>query len=474
MQDTKKPNEPHTAPMGDFSWEQFAKDCVMNKYVLVLGSEAVIDKDHCQGMDGDSTNLLLDKTLYKLASVQDDEEELTEESIIDEYQRLKNRCKSFSTLVRKFNKAKVKSKVREVVADDAFLSSYKDHIDPNLVGLLETRCFRIVITTTIDPFVELTMKNVWGEDGFDVVDLNNVKEHFKYMNHEDFDEIRPTLCYVFGKVDPSRKSAENSFVLSENDAMEKISKWFEKSSDNRFLQYIRKFRILSVGNKFDDWMFRFFWFLLRGKLDAEADGQVAVEIKDDKELAKYMKKENVELFPDARSFMHDAKDCIIKALNISNFQRKGDTVFISYAHEDKYIAIPLFDRLCSEGIDAWIDEQGLTPGDRYEQILIKKINKCKVFMPILGSSIKRQLQTREAKKRWYYKEWSHAQSRYSDVNKINKNGKPDFTIIPFVVGDFGVDTKTCKCIDAATKFEISNDTIENLIVRIKKDCENGK
>lgn len=467
MQPTK-PNEQIAVPH-DFTWGQFAKDCVLNKYILVVGNEAVLDKGKFEFAQGNSSTFLLDRTLRLFAdTIREEDEDATEEEIEEEYERLKKRYKTFSDLVRKYGR-NVKEKVRTAVTLPSFETMKNDIVEPTLKALLETRCFRIVLTTTIDPLVESVMEEVWGTGSFDVVDINSIKEHFRSRSHEEFNEIRPTLCYVFGKVDPGKKSAENSFVLSENDAMEKISKWFEKSSDNRFLQYIRKFRILSVGNQFDDWMFRFFWFLLRGKVNAEADGQVAVEIKCDCLLEKYMKHENVQLFPEARFFMKKAAKEITSALSVMNYPNKGSDVFISYAHEDKYIAVPLFERLTKEGVNVWIDEQGLRPGDEYEEILIKKINGCKVFLPILSSSIMRQLKSGEAENRWYFKEWGHMQNRYRDIGIIDKDRKgKDLKIIPFVVGDFKIDTTTCPCIDNATKFEIAKETIDSLIGRINK------
>lgn len=474
MIDITKPTDQKNQVTNNFSWEQFAKDCVFNKYILVIGGEAVLDKDKCEIYNGNSTELLLDQTLLKMAESEVEEgDDSIGDDVNGEYEHLKRKYKTFSSLVRKFNKYNVKTITRNVVKSQHFLS-FQSCVETTLVDLLQTKCFRVVLTTTIDPFIELTMIKIWGEGGFDVVDISNVKENFKFRNCEEFDEVRPVLCYVFGKVDPDKQSAMNSFVLSENDAMEKISKWFENNNDNKFLKFIRGFRLLSIGNQFDDWMFRFFWFLLRGKVNSEADGQVAVEIKEDKALTKYMKLENVELFQDARSFMQKANIKIKDALDISNNYRRGDAVFISYAHEDKYIAIPLFERLSKEGIGVWIDEQGLEPGDKYERILIEKINRCRVFMPILSSSIRRQIDSKELINRWYYKEWQHAQKRYLDLKKIAKEDNSGFTIIPFVVGDFGVDLKTCECIDSATKFEISKSTIDYLVTRIKKEFGDEK
>lgn len=38
-----KPNEQRIRFDNDFTWEQFAKDCVLNKYALVVGPEAILN-----------------------------------------------------------------------------------------------------------------------------------------------------------------------------------------------------------------------------------------------------------------------------------------------------------------------------------------------------------------------------------------------------------------------------------------------
>ena len=135
-----------------------------------------------------------------------------------------------------------------------------------MLQLLQTRCFRIVITTAIDPYLELAMENVWGKDGFDIVEIENAVNAFRLVSYDEFNVKRPLLCYMFGKININKPSIENSFVLSENDAIEKIASWFNKTEKNGFLKYLRNYNIFSVGPQFNDWMFRFFWYLLRGEI----------------------------------------------------------------------------------------------------------------------------------------------------------------------------------------------------------------
>ena len=165
-------------------------------------------------------------------------------------------------------------------------------------------------------------------------------------------------------------------------------------------------------------MFRFFWFLLRGRVSTEADGQVAVEIKDDDNLKLYLEHEKVKVFANARHFMQEAVSHITIATDINMLPRQENGVFISYAHEDRYIALPLFERLHAAGINVWLDEEKLEGGSEYEQRIKNAINSCKVFMPILSSQVKSDLESNNMEERWYSKEWEWAQQRYEDETKI--------------------------------------------------------
>ena len=457
-----KPNEQHIRHENDFTWEQFAKDCVLNKYALVIGPEAILNRDVNPEAKGNSKNLLFDLTLRHKAAM--DAREGNEDK---EYQYLKNRVKDFTELVREYNYHNVREWVLETIRSNDFWPQFDKEIEPSLMQLLLTRCFRIVLSTAIDPYMEIAMEKVWGKGGFDVIQIENAQQSFKQVSFDEFGVTRPTLCYVFGKVNTKRSLSENKFVLSENDAMEKISSWFENQKNNSFLKYVRNYRLFSVGCQFDDWMFRFFWFLLRGRVSTESDGQVAVEIKNDNSLKQYLELEKVRVFPDARVFMEEAIGHIKDATDISSLPRHENGVFISYAHEDRYIALPLFERLRAASINVWIDEEKLNGGAEYEQRIQRAINNCKVFIPLLSSQVRSNLLLQGIGCRWYQQEWEWAQQRYTNEKNIYNDNQPRFKTIPVVIGDYrfteAYHQQLPSCITAATAFETAKDNIEHLI-----------
>ena len=455
-----KPNEQRIRRDSDFTWEQFAKDCVLNRYVLLIGSEAVLNRNLNPEAQGDSLKLLYDLTLRQMATYSDTFDE-------NEYLRLKGKFLDFTELLHEHNSHRVKECVLEALRSNDFEPYFDDEIEPSLMQMLQTRCFRIVLTTTIDPYIEIAMEKVWGKGNFDMVQIENAQQLFKQVTFDEFGATRPTLCHVFGNADVGKSLSENRFVLSENDAMEKISNWFENQKTNNFLKYVRNFRLLSIGCQFDDWMFRFFWYLLRGCVGTATSGQVTVEIKNDNNLKHYLEQEKVKVFGNARSFMLEAANRITAATDVSLLPRSENGVFISYSHEDRYIALPLFERLHATGINVWLDEEKLESGAEYEQRIRNAINRCSVFMPILSSQVKSDLTSNNIESRWYHQEWNWAQNRHDDESSLGGNGASHLKVIPIIIGDYRFSEpyhqQVPSCINGATAFEMAKDNIEHLI-----------
>lgn len=126
-----KPNEQRVRHEGDFTWEQFAKDCLLNKYVLVIGSEAILNRDVNPEAEGNCMKLLFDLVLrYKSE---------------EDYPHLKKRFRSFTELVREYNYSNMRELVFNTISNTDFVQDFDDEIEPSLMRMLQTKCFRIVL-----------------------------------------------------------------------------------------------------------------------------------------------------------------------------------------------------------------------------------------------------------------------------------------------------------------------------------------
>ena len=452
-----KPNTTSANAESDW-WKGFANDCIRNRYVLVIGSESVLNKAKNQEAQGDSLRLLFNCTIDYLKNVQGVDLQTPSD---------------FNQLGYVIHH--IRTRVLETLERLDFYEQFDDEIDPTLWALLSTRCFRTVLTTCIDPYLEIAMEKVWGKDGFRVLNIYGAESEQDLVlgdlaSSNEFNEVPPTLYYLFGKADVDKR--EQKFVLSENDAMSAIQKWFSGERPKNLLNYIQEDgrKIISVGCKFDDWLFRFFWYLLRGSADNLSSGQVAVEFTpQDAKLMGYLERQHVKIFPDARVFMQSATDKIRETMNMANLlSRKLGGIFISYAYEDKNYALQLFYTLVAKGLNVWIDEEMLKPSAGYDERIEHAINQCEVFMPILSSQVMRDLQGGIG--RYYQSEWEKAQLRYA-AEKDMVGTQRKMKVLPVVIGQYQERAsyhrqRVPDCITKATVYEASTQSLDLLFQMI--------
>lgn len=292
-----------------------------------------------------------------------------------------------------------------------------NEISEDLIRLIETKCFRIILTTTYDGYIETIMQKVYDDVGEDLKVYNFKDESNKNViidSKSEYGNIPPTLFYVFGKAG----SKNIDYTYSENDKIKVISQWLGNDKPRKLTDYLKTKKILAVGCKFDDWHFRFFWYCLRQDF-GHLVGDVAISLQNDddsdKRLLKYLAQNNITNRGNSRMFLknlskelqyNSAYDEIRRKLNFGG-------IFISYAHEDFPIAYQICTVLLEQGYSVWFDVDlkrdennniHLNPGNDYDTRILNAINQCKVFIPILSKQIRDDL---KEEKRRYYKdvEW---------------------------------------------------------------------
>lgn len=59
-------------------------------------------------------------------------------------------------------------------------------------------------------------------------------------------------------------------------------------------------------------------------------------------------------------------------------------IFLCYAHDDKPAVRELYQRLCADGIDAWLDEKNLLPGQDWQREIHQAVRKSDVVIVCLS------------------------------------------------------------------------------------------
>lgn len=431
----------------------FASNALDGKYILIVGSSAVIKKEK---YGGDGVKMLLDKAL---------EAEYRDNTIMLETMR--RDCPSFTewevpnTMFDNVRNAYCECKSYNL----------SEIVEPTLRELMKTRLFRIVLTTTLDPIIEKLMDSIWGKGNYDIIcgpDDDSIRGEKLDQYKNIINRERPLLCYVLGRIQEgtTNRDPRYTFALTESDALNMMAKWIINSTEgNSFMSSVRKKECLhvSIGCKFDDWMFRFFWYLVTGEAGKDKEiGQVVVDLEhglapnpENSSLSRHLKREKTSVsFENSREFMKKAVDAI-KAEKKSrlaackkHLQEQGlfvgnkPSIFLSYAHEDYSYVRRLYKKILDEKrFDVWMDEYELEPGDDIKVKIETAIrDRCRYFVPILSSVVWDILNDKKKGNRWVLNEWKMAQNTLGQIEK-DKKGKPDndereFDIIPVVTYDF--------------------------------------
>lgn len=383
-------------PEVNFNEQQFVEDLFRDDYILVIGSEVIMNKEI--EPTGDISQYILRSINTNLGKEYKDFNELESNLVLGV------------------------DIVRNLLNDENFSYDIED-ISKELVDLLKTKVFRFVLTTTYDAYLETLMTNIWGErlrivNINDDASLREIRKELSSYREEDR-YLTPTLFYIFGKAvrDESKK-----YVKTDDDAIRIIDKWIKFGEEDPILRFLRSKRLLALGCKFDNWYFRFFWYILRRDKGNEGGrqnlrpGEVAITFlendRSDEKLKKYLMRSRIKIHGDARTFMSGITNIITSSEitpafrdRLSESRREGG-IFLSYCSSDVVIAKKLFYLLHGK-YDVWFDNSSLYGGEDYDRKIEEAIASARIFIPILTPNIAKDLS--EGKTDNYYnREWRMA------------------------------------------------------------------
>lgn len=396
-----------------FNTKKFIKDVLNDKYALVIGNEILLDT---------KTEPTGDVHQYFLRKVNENSNvqyEHYNEIALDKSERI--------------------NPVRQLIESGEIAFDAK-YVSPNLMELLETKLFTTVLTTTTDGFLEAAMRKIFGNElrVVNIYDKDTVDELQKARKacRKDRKYNQPTLIYVFGKMD--EEDLTKKYIRTEADAILLIEKWMrmDVESNNEMLDFIRSKRLLALGCKYDNWYFRFFWYVLTGNIDSEkfdGTGEVAFALntteRSENKLQKFLDRTNICILGDATSFItnitktltEDSDDAPFRQQIVESRRRGG--IFVSYCSKDALTACQLFFQLCEKKYDVWLDNARMYGGDNYESEIADAISAAKVVITVLSPHVAEDLKRGDTD-HYYNKEWRMAQ-------QFN-----DKTIIPLAINGY--------------------------------------
>lgn len=332
-------------------------------------------------------------------------------------------------------------------------------ISPELTNLLRTKLFRFVFTTCIDGYIEALMRDIWGDE----LRIVNIADNQSLKDFQDALELsrvnkytQPTLFYVFGKV-VSGRPKPRGFVETDVDAIKIVEKWLMEVDSKHIVPFLKEKRILALGCKFDDWYFRFFWYILtRGFDDSDREGSKEIDgnlltsdnlatvfdpdSPSDRQLKDYLLRRGVCMHDDVWQFMAHIHTMLTSVAGDGPLRhmvlekRRQGGIFISYKSTDVLAASELFCKLArEERLNVWFDNVSLLVGDEYEATIRDAISHARIFIPILSPAIAKELEAEgEGIKTFYSNEWRWA----ADNTQL--------TVLPVAVGGYDLRSQVNK------------------------------
>lgn len=452
----RKPKDLNVSPtqrINSFDEQSFVDGVFNGEYILVVGNGVILNKNNYPETEGDINQYILNEINKDLEEKRSD------------FKKYRN----FTDVVRGTALDEIDPVYN--LLSNSFNYDLED-ISPELTQLLRTKLFKFVLTTTIDNYVETLMRDIWGEelrvvnisDDKSLIDFQTALENCRANKYE-----QPTLFYVFGKVVKGREKPKG-FMETDVDAIRYIEKWLKDLDNKHIVPFLKRKRILALGCKFDDWYFRFFWYILtRSFTDAEREGikdiDGSVLTKDnlatlfnpndpaDQRLKEYLHRRGVCTHDDVWHFMKHIYTLLTSTKPDSPFsqmvkeKRRMGQVFISYKSSDLLFASELFCKLAREkGLNVWFDNVRLNGGDHYDNDIKEAIRRSKIFIAILSKDVSKDLEEEgEQINHYYTKEWRWASE------------KKDLIILPLAIDGYDLRSPQHQVFEHLMGFETEED-----------------
>lgn len=374
-------------------WDTLVKQIVKRNVIPVIGNEMVRIGNLT------SSQLLLNVVSQKYFGIQ---EPVNSYTALLNHPKCKEKCSNLKAL---------RNLVYDVIKNNPQVFGATDL----LRDFLSIEYFPFVITTVIDPVVENTMREIHGES---LRVLNFVNDPQKNQDIENsLDISKPTLYYMFGKAN----DAGDDFVLSDIDLLRFSRSWLLPKDSSDYSKPAKLSTVLSnkyllvLGNDFQDWLFRFFWFAMKDEKIVNA----AVNIPNGMDASEHSDERLIEFLNSAHitSQISSLPDFVSELrCRLEDAGPKNDTqswfdrpemnvdVFISYSRRDGDVTQMLYRKLCDKGLTVWYDKNNLGPAVIFNTEIRNAIRTSRIFVPILSDSIIAQA----AEEHFYRMEWKWA------------------------------------------------------------------
>lgn len=278
--------------------------------------------------------------------------------------------------------------------------------------------FDLFVSTTFDSLLEQALNEV----RFQGAAKTRAIAYSEKRQVEDIPAVsesrRPTVFQLFGKLDSS-----GDYGITE----EKIVEFTHRlqSRDLRpqnLFDALQANSLLVLGCGFPGWLARFLLRAAKGEqfFSQGARGVIAdLATSKDREFVMFLERRQTAIYTQGNAVEFTAE---LHRRWMERFRQDTaagpspqtgelaprlldftpDSVFLSYASEDREYALQVKHAFDQTGVDVWFDQSALESGDDYRLKIEKNIENCSYFVPLISRN------TATMEKRFFRREWSKA------------------------------------------------------------------
>ena len=344
----------------------------LNKLVPLLGDDVfqIIENGHSQSIQSYVVELFFEKFSRKLAHVSEESEQMK----IDGYYGI--------------------SKLRRALGSPkdfdyqyaSFVNDVKDKITlhPSVLEYIKTVRPKLIVTTSPFDIIDRILSEEYDSLWFDPEN----SENFRNVTND------ATICHIFGQAG----QCNVKWVMGEEELLAFLHAWNNnKSLSSNFLNRFNNQGMLVLGcDELPNWIFRFLWyplgqnsndkgkgFLLIDKREKESEFEQGIDfINKDLSFLEFLERINYEKSEN----MYALLDAVVQEVKSQKRGKHNQThdFFISYASEDKELAMQIKKKLSEYGLDVWIDKERPKELDgQYWTGISQAIDHSRYIMPIV-------------------------------------------------------------------------------------------
>ena len=310
----------------------------------------------------------------------------------------------------------------------------KDRPIPEVLRqLARIKPFRLFVTTTFDSLLVRALNQERASGRAETQAIAYAPNDVRDLPRDWNLDRGPGFVYqLLGSL-----SAEPTYVVTQEDTVEFFHALQSETRSPRILfDALKKQSLLLLGNRFGDWVSRFFLRMAKGE-------PLSIPGKPDYLADDIRAGDNLILF--LHTFSRGTKvytrgaaiDFVNELWNrwsmravpeseaeaASAINKLPGALFLSYASEDREVVEKIKNRLEAEGMEVFFDKERLEGGDEWDKKIRRNIRQCSLFLPIISKN------TLTCEKRYFRIEWN-------DAIEIEKMTPPGETfVLPIVIDD---------------------------------------